>query len=119
MNKIFLDMLLSNGGQTITGDLKCQHLTCNSLHTNSINTIPFEEIYLRNSSTIVKGIKQFSNITAKTVVTNFINQVYVTSCFLSALLRRAFLDKYGSLVFNSVQFYVLFLEKCFGCNKFI
>lgn len=71
----FLDLLIKNGNISFTGKISAKSLTTNSIHVDTINNIPLDDIYLENKPELINGLKTFKNLKAKQATIEILNGV--------------------------------------------
>uniref|UniRef100_A0AAR5PVR9 VWFD domain-containing protein n=1 Tax=Dendroctonus ponderosae TaxID=77166 RepID=A0AAR5PVR9_DENPD len=70
---IFKDLLRSNSTQKITGKFKIKKLVASEISAKTINNIEVNQIYKKNDSVIIKGVKSFNNVSSKNATVSKIN----------------------------------------------
>ncbi|XP_044256902.1 uncharacterized protein LOC123006464 [Tribolium madens] len=74
-NKLFDDLLLSTGGQKLSGFVTTNNLETSQIATNSINEIPVDEFCYTTRPIRVEGVKTFPELRAKNIHTAAINGI--------------------------------------------
>ncbi|KAB0792964.1 hypothetical protein PPYR_12584 [Photinus pyralis] len=73
---------LRGGNQIISSKATFNSVRANNIYTGKINEIEFENVYLRNNPSVIRGVKSFDNVNAEDTKISYLNKGNATEKFV-------------------------------------